>query len=118
MMSKRRQVSKILKTRASHDRGKISRWAAWATLFSVLLIFLIMLGTYLHLTWEIPKISSLSDHNPPIVTTVYSDDNRIIAEFYKEYRKIVPLSKIPPMLKDAFLSARIQDFTSIKVLTF
>jgi len=110
MMSKRKQVSKILKTRASRDRGRISRWAAWATLFSVLLIFFIMLGTYMHLTWEIPKMSSLSDYNPPIVTTVYSDDNRIIAEFYKEYRKIVPLSKIPPMLKDAFLSAEDSRF--------
>ncbi len=110
MISKRKRVSKILKTRARHDRSKISRWAAWATLFSALLIFLTMLGIYLHLTWEIPKISSLSDYNPPIVTTVYSDDNRIIAEFYKEYRKIVPLSKIPPMLKDAFLSAEDSRF--------
>lgn len=114
MMSKRKQVSKILKTRASHHRGKISRWAAWATLFSVLLIFVIMLGIYLHLTWEIPKISSLADYNPPTVTTVYSDDNRVIAEFYKEYRKIVPLSKIPPMLKDAFLSAEDSRFYTHK----
>ncbi len=114
MMSKRKRVSKILKTRASHNRGKISRWAAWATLFSVLLIFLIMLGIYLHLTWEIPKISSLADYHPPIVTTVYSDDNRIIAEFYKEYRKIAPLSKIPPMLKDAFISAEDSRFYTHK----
>lgn len=114
MISKRKQVSKILKTRASHDRGKKSRWAAWATLFAVLLIFIIMSGVYLHLTWEIPKISSLADYNPPIVTTVYSDDNRIIAEFYKEYRKVVPLSKIPPMLKDAFISAEDSRFYTHK----
>jgi penicillin-binding protein 1A len=110
MMSKRKQVSKILKTRGRHNRGKISRWVAWATLFSVLLIFLAMLGIYLHLTWEIPKISSLADYNPPIVTTVYSDDNRIIAEFYKEYRIVVPLSRIPPILKDAFISAEDSRF--------
>jgi penicillin-binding protein 1A len=109
-MSKRKQVSKILKTRASHDRGKIFRRAAWSTLFAVLLIFVIMSGIYLHLTWEIPKISSLADYHPPIVTTVYSDDNRIIAEFYKEYRKVVPLSQIPPMLKDAFISAEDSRF--------
>lgn len=114
MMSKRKQVSKILKTRASHHRSKLSRWAAWATLFSVLLIFVIMLGIYLHLTWEIPKISSLADYNPQIVTTVYSEDNRVIAEFYKEYRKIVPLSKIPPMLKDAFISAEDSRFYTHK----
>ncbi len=114
MMSKRKQVAEILKTRASHDRSKISRWAAWATLFTFLLIFAIMTGIYLHLTWEIPKISTLADYHPPIVTTVYSDDNRIIAEFYKEYRRVVPLSKIPPMLKDAFISAEDSRFYTHK----
>lgn len=114
MMSKRKQVAEILKTRASHDRSKISRWAAWATLFTFMLIFAIMTGIYLHLTWEIPKISTLADYHPPIVTTVYSDDNRIIAEFYKEYRRVVPLSKIPPMLKDAFISAEDSRFYTHK----
>jgi penicillin-binding protein 1A len=114
MVSKRKEVSKILKSRASHNQGRISKWAAWATLFAFLLIFLILYGAYLHLTWEIPKISTLADYHPPIVTTVYSDDNRIIAEFYKEYRKVVPLSKIPPMLKDAFIAAEDSRFYSHK----
>jgi penicillin-binding protein 1A len=110
MMSKRKQASKILKTRGVYNRGRISRWLAWAALFTAVLIFLIMLGAYLHLTWEIPKITSLADYRPPIVTSVYSDDNRTIAEFYKEYRRIVPLSKIPPMLRDAFISAEDSRF--------
>jgi penicillin-binding protein 1A len=114
MASKRKEVSKILKKRAAHDRGRISRWAAWATLFAISVIFITLYGVYLYLTWEIPKISTLADYNPPIVTTVYSDDNRIIAEFYKEYRKVVPLSKIPPMLKDAFIAAEDSRFYTHK----
>ena len=52
-----------------------------------------------------PKISSLKDYKPPIITTVYSDDSRKIGEFFKERRIIVPLEKMPQTLIDAFVAA-------------
>ena len=54
-----------------------------------------MVGVYFYLSDDLPKITSLTDYHPSIITTVYSDDNRKIAEFYKERRIVVPLSKIP-----------------------
>lgn len=45
-----------------------------------------------------------------IVTTVYSDDNHKIAEFYKERRIVVPLSKIPVQLQQAFIAAEDSRF--------
>ena len=62
-------------------------------------------GAYFYFIKDLPKISSLKDYRPPIVSTVYSDDNRKIAEFYKERRIVVPLSKMPGMLIDAFVAA-------------
>ncbi len=62
-------------------------------------------GAYFYFTRDLPKISSLKDYSPPIITTVYSDDNRKIAEFYKERRIVVPISKIPKTLIDAFVAA-------------
>ena len=35
--------------------------------------------------------ATLADYRPPVITTVYSDDNRKIAEFYKERRIVVPV---------------------------
>lgn len=108
-MYKKKKVSRILRER-SKTKKSMSRWSAWATLIFLLAIFLVIAGIYLHITQEIPKLSTLSDYNPPVVTTVYSDDNKKIAEFYTEYRIVVPLSKIPPMLKDAFISAEDSRF--------
>ena len=59
---------------------------------------------------DLPKISSLKDYNPPTVTTFYSDDNRKIAEFFHERRIVVPLSHMPDMLKNAFISAEDDRF--------
>jgi penicillin-binding protein 1A len=62
-------------------------------------------GAYFYFTKDLPKISSLKDYRPAIITTVYSDDNRKIGEFFKERRIIIPLSKMPKMLVDAFIAA-------------
>ena len=62
-------------------------------------------GLYFYLSENLPKISSLSDYRPPVITTVFSDDNRKIAEFYKERRIVVPLPGIPEMLIEAFVAA-------------
>ena len=64
-----------------------------------------MVGVYFYLSDDLPKVSSLKDYRPPVITTVYSDDNRKIAEFYKERRIVIPLSKMPRMLTEAFIAA-------------
>lgn len=80
--------------------------------FVVILIFGTMgvTGVYLYLSKDLPKISSLKDYRPPVITTVYSDDNRKIAEFFKERRIVIPLSQMPIMLKNAFVAAEDSRF--------
>ncbi|MBU4287397.1 MAG: PBP1A family penicillin-binding protein, partial [Proteobacteria bacterium] len=67
---------------------------------------------------DLPKISSLTDYRPPIITTVYSDDNRKIAEFYKERRIILSLSEMPKVLIDAFIAAEDARFFKHKGIDF
>ncbi len=69
------------------------------------LLGLFLGGAYFYFTKDLPQISSLKDYRPSIITTVYSDDNRKIAEFFKERRIVVPLDKMPKMLTDAFVAA-------------
>jgi penicillin-binding protein 1A len=52
----------------------------------------------------------LNDYRPPVITAVYSDDNRKIAEFFKERRIVLPLSNMPDMLKKAFVAAEDSRF--------
>ncbi len=64
----------------------------------------LMMG-YRKISADLPRINSLNDYAPPVVTTVYSDDDRPIAEFYKERRSVIPLDQMPEALIQAFIAA-------------
>ncbi|MFC1488747.1 penicillin-binding protein 1A [Thermodesulfobacteriota bacterium] len=123
-MSERNKTSQILKKRARRNqRSLFSRIIRWflGTLFLLILTgALAIVGVYFYLSEDLPKISSLKDYHPPVITTVYSDDNRKIGEFYKERRIVLPLSKMSPMLKEAFISsedARFYKHKGIDILS-
>ena len=75
-------------------------------------------GVYLYLSSNLPQISSLTEYHPPIITTVYSDDNRKIAEFFDERRIIKPLNEIPQELINAFIAAEDSRFYKHKGIDF
>ncbi|MFH2044981.1 MAG: PBP1A family penicillin-binding protein [Pseudomonadota bacterium] len=121
-MRRSKKVAKIIKERSNQKvettARKILRWGLWTSLISVSAVLIILISFYLHITQEIPKISALADYSPPTITTVYSDNNQEIAQFYKEYRVILPMEKIPPMLKDAFIAAEDSRFYKHKGVDF
>jgi penicillin-binding protein 1A len=108
-MLKRKKTSQILKKRVRRDKGeifvKIVRWFIWVCVFMVVFSMVGAVGVYFYLGRNLPKISSLTDYRPSIITTVYSDDARKIGEFFKERRIVIPLSQMPEMLKKAFIAA-------------
>lgn len=113
-MSRPKSISQIVKKRAIQEKGRflkrISRWFFWALVLFMISAPLAGVGVYFHLSENLPKISTLKDYRPPVVTTVYSDDNRKIGEFYKERRLVIPLSKMPKMLIEAFIAAEDSRF--------
>ncbi|BBO83988.1 penicillin-binding protein [Desulfosarcina ovata subsp. sediminis] len=90
--------------------GRLIKWSLALAFVLMLMGTAAMVGVYYYMSDGLPKISSLTDYRPPIITTVYSDDNRKIAEFYKERRIVVPLSKIPIQLQQAFIAAEDSRF--------
>ncbi len=81
-----------------------------ALLLGCLLGALALYAGYNYIVQDLPKINSLMDYQPPVITTVYADDNRKIAEFFKERRVVIPLSEVPPMLVNAFIAAEDSRF--------
>jgi penicillin-binding protein 1A len=67
-------------------------------------------GAYLYFASSLPKVDTLADYRPPIITRVYSDDGTVIAEFSRERRIVVPVSRIPPQLIQAFVAAEDAKF--------
>jgi len=108
-MLKRKKTSQILKKRVRRDQGgifvKIARCFIWFSVFMAVSGMVGAVGVYFYLGRNLPKISSLKDYRPPIITTVYSDDTRKIAEFFKERRIVIPLSQMPEILIKAFIAA-------------
>jgi penicillin-binding protein 1A len=108
-MAKSKSTSQILKKRARREsKGYLASVVKWSLLIVVILMIagaFAGAGVYYYLSKDLPKITSLTDYHPAIITTVFSDDNRKIGEFYKERRIVVPLSKLPLRLKQAFIAA-------------
>ncbi len=106
--------SQILKKRAlKQQKGPWFKILKWSLLLILLLIFVgvsAIVGLFYYLGRDLPKISTLKDYEPSIITTVYSDDNRKIAEFYRERRVVVPLEQIPKQLQQAFIAAEDSRF--------
>jgi penicillin-binding protein 1A len=102
----RPQTKEIRSRRAKKGRlGKLLTFFYLSVILAALLAGLFLGGSYFYFTKDLPKIASLKDYHPPIITTVYTDDERKIAEFFKERRIIVPLSKMPAMLVKAFVAS-------------
>ena len=116
-MPESRNKSQILKKRArlkpqKNLPGTIVKTVFWSGLFVIFTGAVAAVLFYFYINEDLPKISKLSDYHPPVITTVYADDNRKIGEFYKERRIVVPISRIPQIVKEAFIAAEDSRFYS------
>lgn len=91
----------------------LRRWlkmALWGCLGLFLIGCLAVGAAYMMVSASLPKVDTLADYTPPVVTTIYSDDATIISEFAQERRILVPIDKIPRQLVQAFVSAEDSKF--------
>ncbi len=59
---------------------------------------------------SLPKLLTLEDYKPRLVTKVYDRNNKLIGEFLHEKRILLPYSQIPKNLINAFLAAEDDGF--------
>jgi penicillin-binding protein 1A len=121
-MPKRKTKSDILKQRARPKKRRfLRRFLLWSFLLGLVVSILgalASIGVYFYISSDLPHIRSLTEYHPPIITTVYSDDNRKIAEFFDERRIIKPLHEIPQNLINAFIAAEDSRFYKHKGIDF
>ncbi|MDA3789027.1 MAG: transglycosylase domain-containing protein, partial [Desulfobacula sp.] len=104
-------------------KRKASSWIKYTLLVIFVFMFLgsgTLSGIYFLINLSLPKISKLKEYQPPVVTTVFSDDGRKIGVFYKERRIVIPLVKMPDNLINAFVAAedsRFWDHPGIDLLS-
>ncbi|MDC4224102.1 MAG: PBP1A family penicillin-binding protein [Candidatus Manganitrophus sp.] len=97
-----------------HEEGKRRfRWVKWLLLSFLSLILLVALsvgGVLWYFSRDLPSLESLGSYEPSQATRIYSDDNRIVGQFYIEKRVFVPLSRMPKELIQAILAVEDSRF--------
>jgi penicillin-binding protein 1A len=84
-------------------------------LTSVFLLAAAGTGAYLlyqHFIEALPDISQLKSYQPSLITSVYADDETPVAQFFVERRVLIPLERIPALLKQATLAVEDARFYS------
>jgi penicillin-binding protein 1A len=63
-----------------------------------------------HFAADLPDVDGLRNYQPPVMSRVFAGDGRLLAELATERRIFVPISAIPPIVRQAFVSAEDQNF--------
>ena len=63
-----------------------------------------------HFQQDLPDTAQLRNYEPPVMTRVHASDGSILAEYSHERRLYLPSSAIPPIVKNAFISAEDKNF--------
>lgn len=62
--------------------------------------------------WDLPEIQTLEEYKPSITSRVYSDNNKLLADFFMENRTPVSLSNVPETLIKALIATEDTRFYS------
>ena len=69
-----------------------------------------LIGLYYWASSDLPSFRKITDYRPPLVTTIYTRDNKVLGYLYSEKRFLVTLSEMPSYLPKAFLAAEDSTF--------
>ncbi|MCL2877653.1 MAG: PBP1A family penicillin-binding protein [Acidobacteria bacterium] len=92
-----------------------SRPSPWFWIFFVIVLIAVTgagtaAGILLGYEYNLPPVQSLEDYRPDVITTIYSDNGRIIGEFAIERRIIVLYDEIPQNLRNAIIAVEDSRF--------
>ena len=59
---------------------------------------------------DLPDYTQLKTYEPPVMTRVQAGDGSLLAEYSRERRLYLPSTAIPPLVKEAFISAEDKNF--------
>jgi penicillin-binding protein 1A len=90
--------------------AKVTRIALISIAGSIVAGLLCIAIAYLVVSASLPKVDSLADYRPPIITRILGDDGTVVAEFFKERRIVVPVNQMPELLIQAFVAAEDSNF--------
>src|SRR6202020_528155 len=67
-------------------------------------------GLLWHFSKDLPDYTQLQNYEPPVMTRVHAGDGSLLAEYANERRLYLPIQAVPPLVKEAFISAEEKNF--------
>jgi len=97
---------------AAKKKKKRSLWLPIAFLFFSMIVLpvLFLVGFYLYYSNDLPRLNSVKDYQPKMVTQVLSESGEVVAEYFIEKRYLIPMEDMPAVLIDAFIAAEDERF--------
>jgi penicillin-binding protein 1A len=83
-----------------------------AALFLAAALFGIASGVMFAFVGDLPQITALDDYSPSTITRVLGRTGAVVGEFASERRQLITYDQIPPVLRNAILSAEDSNFFS------
>lgn len=81
-------------------------WFFWGGILAALAVLVVII----HFSVGLPDYQQLAVYQPQITSRLYAADGSMLAEYAHEKRILVPVDKIPPLLKAAFIAAEDKTF--------
>jgi len=91
----------------SKKKSSLFQWLKWCLGLSLLLLILSLAGIggiLYYFSQDLPSLEAIGDYAPSQATRVYSDDGRVVGQYFIEKRVFVPISRMPKHLTQAFLA--------------
>jgi penicillin-binding protein 1A len=98
------------KRKPGGSRARIWRGVLVALLLVVLFVAGTVAGIVAAYARNLPDISRMADYQPASATRIFARDGTPLAAVYKENRVWVPISRIPPVVRDAFIANEDHNF--------
>lgn len=86
--------------------GAIFSWIVTGAVF----IALVLGAVFWMYSRDLPSHEQLAQYSPKTISRIYSGEGKLIDEFAEERRIFVPIDEIPPLVKEAFISAEDKNF--------
>ena len=78
--------------------------------FGCLVAFVAIFVVIISFSAQLPDYQQLAVYKPQITSRLYANDGSLLAEYANEKRVFVPVDSIPPMVRQAFISAEDKNF--------
>jgi penicillin-binding protein 1A len=92
-------------SRKSPGKRKVY-WVLFCVFIGLLVVSVALVaGFYIYFSKDLPRLTSVKDYSPNVVTRVFSEHGEVIAEFFVEKRYAIPIEDMPTELIEAFIAA-------------